>query len=216
MLKLLCFFVVLRTLKINIFSIFMSKQLLNIFGISSSNLQSSSFALILEVETTSERIPIIIGPSEAQAIAIEMEDMAPSRPLTHDLMKTALKSFNIDLQEVIINKFKEGVFYSKLILSDGIQTIEIDSRTSDAIALAVRFKVPIYALDLVIKETAMTSEVDFDDPLDELLEDAEPELTIEELEEYLDKLIEEENYEEASKIRDEINLRKDANRININ
>ncbi len=186
----------------------MSKQLLNIFGISSSNLQSSSFALILEVETTNERIPIIIGPSEAQSIAIEMEEMAPSRPLTHDLMKTALKSFNIDLKEVIINKFKEGVFYSKLILSDGVQTLEIDSRTSDAIALAVRFKVPIYALDLVIKETAMTSEVDFEDPLDDLLDEAEPELTIEELEEYLDKLIEQENYEEASKIRDEINLRK--------
>ena len=187
----------------------MSKQLLKIIGISSSNLQSNSFALILEIDSTNRRIPIIIGPAEAQAIAIELEGMSPSRPLTHDLMKTMLTSFNIDLLEVNISKFKEGVFYSTIILSDGHAKIEIDSRTSDAIALAVRFDVPIYADDLVIKETSMTSDSTIEDVETDIEEEEdEIELTMEELEEYLKRLIEDENYEEASRVRDEINLRK--------
>ncbi len=190
----------------------MSKQLLNIIGISSSNIQSSSFALILGIVSTKQRIPIIIGPAEAQAIAIEMEGMTPSRPLTHDLFKTSLKSFNIVLEEVLIYKFREGVFYSKILLSDGVQKIEVDSRTSDAIALAVRFQAPIYVDDLVIKETAMTDEMDI---INEDIEEedtfdtaTEQEMTIDELEQYLQELIDAENYEEASKVRDEINSRK--------
>ena len=190
----------------------MSKQLLNIIGISSSNIQSSSFALILGIVSTKQRIPIIIGPAEAQAIAIEMEGMTPTRPLTHDLFKTSLKSFNIVLEEVLIYKFREGVFYSKILLSDGVQKIEVDSRTSDAIALAVRFKAPIYVDDLVIKETAMTDEMDI---INEDIEDedtldtaTEQEMTVDELEQYLQELIDAENYEEASKVRDEINSRK--------
>jgi len=188
----------------------MAKQLLNIVGISSSNLQSNSFALILEVESTNQRIPIIIGPSEAQSIAIELEGMATSRPLTHDLIKNMLDSFELELLEVYINKFKEGVFYSTLIIKNGDQTKEIDSRTSDAVALAVRMDAPIYANDIVITETAMTSESDFEDSNDDIFidQDDDDEMTIEELELYLQQLIDEENYEEASKIRDEINSKK--------
>ena len=189
----------------------MSKQLLNIVGISSSNLQSSSFALILEVEATKQRIPIIIGPAEAQSIAIEMEGMSTSRPLTHDLLKNILNTFEVKLKEVCINKFKEGVFYSTLVLLNGDQKVEIDSRTSDAVALAVRMNAPIYANDLVIKETAMTADISFEEDEEDIFieeEDVETKMSIEELEAYLQQLIEEEKYEEASKIRDEINSRK--------
>lgn len=187
----------------------MSKQLLKIIGISSSNLQSNSFALILEVESTNQRIPIIIGPSEAQSIALELEGMSPSRPLTHDLIKNILVTYEIKLLEVCINKFREGVFYSSLLFSGDNNKHEIDSRTSDAVALAVRFNVPIYANDEVINETAMTSEVNFEDPIDEPeIEEEDFTMTLEDLEIYLQQLIDEEDYEEASKIRDEINLRK--------
>ncbi|OYT10551.1 MAG: hypothetical protein B6I18_08525 [Bacteroidetes bacterium 4572_112] len=189
----------------------MSKQLLNIVGISSSNLQSNSFALILEVESTKQRIPIIIGPAEAQSIAIEMEGMATSRPLTHDLLKNILNTFEVKLIEVYINKFREGVFYSTLVLLNGDQQVEIDSRTSDAVALAVRMEAPIYANDLVIKETAMSADISIDEDTDDIFDDdieEEDEMSIEELEALLQHLIEDENYEEASKIRDEINLRK--------
>ena len=189
----------------------MSKQLLNIVGISSSNLQSNSFALILEVESTKQRIPIIIGPAEAQSIAIEMEGMATSRPLTHDLLKNILNTFEVKLIEVYINKFREGVFYSTLVLLNGDQQVEIYSRTSDAVALAVRMEAPIYANDLVIKETAMSADISIDEDTDDIFDDdieEEDEMSIEELEALLQHLIEDENYEEASKIRDEINLRK--------
>jgi len=189
----------------------MSKQLLNIVGISSSNLQSSSFALILEVESTKQRIPIIIGPAEAQSIAIEMEGMATSRPLTHDLLKNILNTFEVKLIEVYINKFREGVFYSTLVLLNGDQQVEIDSRTSDAVALAVRMEAPIYANDLVIRETAMSADISIDEDTDDIFNDdieEEDEMSIEELETLLQHLIEDENYEEASKIRDEINSRK--------
>lgn len=185
----------------------MGRQLLNIVGISTSNLQSNTFALILEVDGTKRRIPIIIGPFEAQAIAIALEEMIPSRPLTHDLIKNIMDSFSIVPKEVDISKFSEGVFYSTISLFDGTQTLEIDSRTSDAVAIAVRFDCPIYADDKVIEATAME-----EDATDDISEQDIPvenkEFTIEELEEYLEELIAAENYEEASKVRDEINRRK--------
>ena len=185
----------------------MGRQLLNIVGISTSNLQSNSFALILEVDGTNRRIPIIIGPYEAQAIAIALEEMTPSRPLTHDLIKNIMDSFSIIPKEINIVKFNEGVFYSSLLLSDGSQNLEIDSRTSDAVALAVRFNCPIYADDKVIELTAMEEESD-----ELIIEDdvqiENKEISIEELEKYLEELIAEENYEEASKVRDEIKRRR--------
>jgi hypothetical protein len=191
----------------------MGKQLLNIIGISTSSLQTNTFALILGVSGTKKRIPIIIGAYEAQAIAIELEGMNPSRPLTHDLMRNIINAFNIKVVEVHINKFSEGVFYALISLFDGVQTIEIDSRTSDAIALAVRYDCTIYADDAVIEAAAMEEETG-EEEIDEELEDWDSDeleeyaMTVAELEIYLDELILNENYEEASKVRDEINKRK--------
>jgi bifunctional DNase/RNase len=181
----------------------MGRKVLNIIGVSSSNSQHNTFALVLGVNDTNMRIPIIIGPFEAQAIAIELEGMSPSRPLTHDLMKNLLSSYDINVTEVYINRFDQGVFYSIIKLFDGKKVVEVDSRTSDAIALAVRFKCKIYVDDEVIKQTAMEEEMNSDDILvNEELDDDK--MTIEELEDYLEELIKQENYEEASKIRDEI------------
>jgi len=183
----------------------MGRKVLNILGVSSSNSQHNTFALVLGVNDTNMRIPIIIGPFEAQAIAIELEGMSPSRPLTHDLMKNLLTSYDINVTEVYINRFEQGVFYSIIKLFDGKKSVEIDSRTSDAIALAVRFKCKIYADDEVIKQTAMEEEMSSDDDMHigEEIEDDDT-MTLEELEVYLEELIKQENYEEASKIRDEI------------
>ena len=182
----------------------MGRKALKVIGISSSNSQHNTFALILGIEDTDMRIPIIIGAYEAQAIAIELEGMSPSRPLTHDLVKNLLSSFDILVTEVCINRFSQGVFYSIIKLSDGDKNIEVDSRTSDAIALAVRFKCPIYADDEVIKQTAMNDEKEEDNnDLIEIEDDADT-MSLGELEEYLNELISLENYEEASRVRDEI------------
>jgi len=190
----------------------MGRKALSVIGISSSNSQHNTFALILGIKDTNMRIPIIIGAYEAQAIAIELEGMKPSRPLTHDLVKNLLVPFNIEVAEVCINRFSQGVFYSVIKLSDGTKQVEIDSRTSDAVALAVRYSCPIYADEDVIRETAMKEEVE--DELSENVvydEGIEDTITIEELESYLEELINQENYEEASKIRDEIKrLKKDG------
>jgi len=183
----------------------MGRKALKVIGISSSNSQHNTFALILGVKDTDMRIPIIIGAYEAQAIAIELEGMSPSRPLTHDLIMNLLAPYDIVVTEVCINRFSQGVFYSVIKLNNGVKTFEIDSRTSDAIAIAVRFKCAIYADDDVIKETAMKEEKE-DEINEELeLEDNSNEtMTLSELEEYLEELISQENYEEASRVRDEI------------
>jgi bifunctional DNase/RNase len=175
--------------------------------------------MILGVEGEKLRIPIIIGPYEAQAIAIELEGLNPSRPLTHDLVRNILKSIDVQIVEVNINRFYEGVFYALITLFDGTKNIEIDSRTSDAVALAVRFNCPIYADDKVIDSTAIEEDIEEIDDLEdenlEEIEDGDIELannqTIEELEDYLKVLIELENYEEASKVRDEIQRKKSKN-----
>lgn len=187
----------------------MGKQLLNITGISQSNLQSNTFALILGVSESKKRIPIIIGAYEAQAIAIELEGLNPSRPLTHDLMRNIINAFKLKVVEVCINKFHEGVFYAIISLSDGEKKIDIDARTSDAVALAVRYDCPIYAFDEVIEATSMEEDAEPPSVQEDVEEEEEQGRTIEELEAYLKELIEMENYEEASKIRDEINNRKD-------
>ncbi len=197
----------------------MGKRKLHIIGISTSSLQPNSFAMILGVEGEKLRIPIIIGPYEAQAIAIELEGLNPSRPLTHDLVRNILKSIDVQIVEVNINRFYEGVFYALITLFDGTKNIEIDSRTSDAVALAVRFNCPIYADDKVIDSTAIEEDIEEIDDLEdenlEEIEDGDIELannqTIEELEDYLKVLIELENYEEASKVRDEIQRKKSKN-----
>jgi bifunctional DNase/RNase len=173
--------------------------------------------LILGEKAGSRRIPIIIGGFEAQSIAIELEKMVPTRPLTHDLFKTFAETFQITLKEVIIHNLVEGIFYSRLICVNEIteEEKEIDARTSDAVALAIRFKCPIYTYEFIIKNAG----IELDDDLTKKSEEAEiqselkPEnelsdKSLEELKSMLQKAIDKEDYELASKIRDEINQRK--------
>ena len=204
----------------------MEKVRLEIIGMSYSQSQSGAYALILGVVGARTRIPIMIGAFEAQSIAIGIEKMKPTRPLTHDLFKNFAEHFNIDIEEVIINKFEEGIFYAKLICNHNGQISEIDSRTSDAIALAIRFECPIYCNKEIIREVGIEMDEKEDSKSSEPQQQTEempteesPQQTygskyknypIEELEELLKKAVEEENYEEASVIRDEIKRRKNA------
>lgn len=201
----------------------MKKIKLDIVGLSYSQTQSGAYALVLGESGGKRRLPIIIGGFEAQAIAIELEKMAPSRPLTHDLFKTFSDKFGITVKEVIIHNLSEGIFYSKLICNDRLKDEEIDSRTSDAIALAVRFKCPIYTYEFILSSAGIV--IDEDKEADEALrvhtdeeddfEDIEKEisgdpfagLSIEELKEQLKKAIGDEAYERASQIQAEINKR---------
>lgn len=193
----------------------MKKIQLEILGISYSQAQAGAYALILGETGEKRRLPIIIGSFEAQAIAIELEKMKPSRPLTHDLFRNFAQTFNILINEVIIYKFAEGIFFSKLICFDGTKEVEIDSRTSDAVALAVRFKCPIYTYESILKDAGMVLQDEKDEqpeekvPVEKVYDDEEyTQLPINELETMLMSAIDEEAYEKASKIRDEINRRK--------
>ena len=192
----------------------MEKLQLEIIGMSYSQSQSGAYALILGESGGKRRLPIIIGGFEAQAIAVELEKMKPSRPLTHDLFKSFADHYNIIIKEVIIDKFLEGVFFAKLICFHEGEISEIDSRTSDAVALAIRFNCPIYTYEKIMTEAGINME---DQSID-LGE--EPDFTkgieksneyegfsSEELKDLLQKAIEKEDYEKASQIRDEINSR---------
>lgn len=181
---------------------------LRVLGISYSQVQSGVFALILAQIGGPYRIPVMIGAAEAQAIAMRIEGVTPPRPLTHDLFPGMWKAFGIKLQEVTVYRFEDGVFYSELTLSDGSRTITIDSRTSDAIALAMRTGAPIYTTPEVLAETGFEmEELDVtdtpatDEPERESrTEPREENLTVGELERTLSELIEREDYEEASRI----------------
>jgi bifunctional DNase/RNase len=202
----------------------MKKIKLNIAGISYSHSQSGSYALVLGEESGNRRLPIIIGSNEAQAIAIKVEGMTTTRPLTHDLFKTVLDEFNIALIEVFIYKLEEGVFYSKLICNNGLKDIEIDSRTSDAIAIALRAEAPIFTTESILKSAGIVMDEEGEKTEDESNKIIEKEIesisapvskkpdfgkySVKELMEMLDKAINEEAYEKASQIRDELNLRK--------
>jgi len=198
----------------------MDKIRLNIVGLSFSQTQSGAYALILGEEAGHRRLPIIIGGFEAQAIAVELENMTPTRPLTHDLFKNFARAFNIEITEVIIYNLKEGVFFSKLICSDGIDNHEIDARTSDAIAMAVRFNCPIYTYEFILSQAGVTTDdenMPIDEPRPATKEKSKERkkipaefssLSEEELKESLMKAIDDEAYELASKIRDELNKRK--------
>jgi bifunctional DNase/RNase len=196
---------------------------LNVLGISYSQTQSGAYALILTEENGERRIPIIVGGFEAQSIAIELEGLKPPRPLTHDLFMNFAKVFGITINEVVIYKLEEGVFYSQLQCDNGLDSITLDARTSDAIALALRFKCPIYTTEEIISKAGIV--LDFDKETATQSEPHEPEkapspstthystaefkaYSLEELNEILDEAIANEDYERASKIRDEINLRK--------
>lgn len=198
----------------------MEKVKLEIIGLSYSQTQSGAYALVLSEVNGVRRLPIIIGGFEAQAIAIELENMVPSRPLTHDLFKSFAEAFNIKIKEVIIYNLKEGIFYSKLICEKEGKEIEIDARTSDAIALAVRFKCNVYTYESIIGSAGIQLDQEDEDndivaPLEEQKKSKSSKkdktdlsgLTIKELETRLEGAVESENYELASKIRDEINKR---------
>jgi uncharacterized protein len=206
------------------------KLKLEIVGLSYSQTQSGAYALVLGEAKGQRRLPIIIGGFEAQAIAIELEKMTPSRPLTHDLFRHFAEAFHIQLQEVVIYNLVEGIFFAKLLCNNGSEDVEIDARTSDAIALAVRFSCPIYTYEFILSQAGIVLE-DSDQAADDKEElptaedliaaDTEDFLaeaktaggeygrkSVRELEEMLNKALEEENYEKASRIRDELNTRK--------
>jgi len=194
----------------------MEKIRLDIVGMSYSQSQSGAYALILSEREGKRRLPIIIGGFEAQAIAIELEKIKTPRPLTHDLFRSFSEAFHVVLSEVIINRFSEGVFYALLVCSDGKTVREIDSRTSDAIALALRFNCPIYTYESIMatagivvdEENEPTSPEETPEEPKHEPTDIFSDLTLEELQEMLLNAVAGEEYEKASKIRDEINRRK--------
>ena len=147
----------------------MKKIDLEIFDISHSGTNSGAYAMVLVEKGGNRKIPIIIGSSEAQAIAIELENMKPSRPLTHDLYKNTLTSFNMTVTEVLIYNYNEGIFFAKVIVTDGERIIEIDSRSSDAVAIAVRFRVPIKCYETILQSMGInpSDEATADDTFDE-------------------------------------------------
>ena len=202
----------------------MKKILLEIVGLSYSQNQSGAYVLVLGESSGSRRLPIVIGGFEAQAIAIELEKMTPTRPLTHDLFKSFATTFKINLKEVIIYNVVEGIFFAKLICSDGTKEFDIDARTSDAIALAVRFKCDIYTHESILKSAGIALDGDMDATIlsenskiaelhieDSFQKDNADEFkskSSEELKNTLQWALENEKYEMASKIRDELNQRK--------
>lgn len=203
----------------------MDKIELEIIGLSYSQTQTGAYALVLgEKDGAKRRLPIIIGGFEAQAIAIELESMTPSRPLTHDLFKSFADVYNISVKEIIIYNLVEGIFYAKLLSEKDGETIEVDTRTSDAIALAVRFKCPIYTHEFILASAGIIlDESQEEDELNKEMEAIEDDLesivieepkslsyndlTIEELNKRLQDAIENENYEEASKIKEDLDKR---------
>lgn len=200
----------------------MKKIQLEILGLSSSQSQTGSFALVLGEKDGNRRLPIIIGMFEAQSIAIQIEKINPNRPLTHDLFKSFAEQVNVSITEVLISDLKEGVFYSKIMCTDGDKDFELDARPSDAIAIGLRFGVPIYTVESVlseagiilsdleeeeeeneesatVKSTATTSSTSSKEPLNET--------SVDDLNKMLNDALEKEDYEKAAKIRDELNKR---------
>ena len=198
----------------------MNKIKLDILGLSSSQSQSGSFALILNEEEGGRRLPIIIGMFEAQAIAIEMEQILPNRPMTHDLFKSFADAFHFKVEEIVISDLREGVFYAKIMCTDGIKTVSIDARPSDAIAIGLRFKVPIYTFENIMSEAGiLMNDSDEDEKPEkpaaktpaslpkktwqEELKDMQPD----QLQALLEEALHNEDYEKAAIIRDELNRR---------
>jgi bifunctional DNase/RNase len=193
----------------------MKKIELEIVALSHSITQTHSYAVVLGEVNGLRRLPIVIGGFEAQAIAVALERMQPSRPLTHDLMKNFMYAFNVELMEIIINDLQEGIFYSKLVCVNEHDTVEIDSRTSDALALAVRFGCPIYTYENILENAGILmedeakqkkSEIPVEDPSGSANRDL-GKLTLEELQKLLTDVLEHEDYIRAIEIRDEINKR---------
>lgn len=197
----------------------MEKVKLEIIGLSYSQTQSGAYALVLSETKGNRRLPIIIGGFEAQAIAIELEKMTPTRPLTHDLFKHFAEAFDVIVNEVLIYKLEEGIFYSKLVCEKEGKKVEIDARTSDAIALGVRFNCPVYTYEKILSSAGIKlDEKDLTEAPEDVKGDKKPkkrkskskpikDMSIKELNKELNKAIDSEDYELASKLRDEINRR---------
>jgi bifunctional DNase/RNase len=190
----------------------MQKIELEIVALSHSITQSNSYAVILGEINGLRRLPIVIGGFEAQAIAVALENMHPSRPLTHDLMKNFMTAFDLVLQEVYICDLQEGIFYSKLVCHNNHDTLEIDSRTSDALALAVRFGCPIFVYEHILDQAGLANEksekVDIQSTVTKTSERSDlAKLSLSELNELLNEVLEQEDYIRAIDIRDEINKR---------
>lgn len=195
----------------------MKKIELEIVALSHSITQTHSYAVVLGEVNGLRRLPIVIGGFEAQAIAVALERMQPSRPLTHDLLKNFMNAFNVDLHEIIISDLQEGIFYSKLVCVNDHDTVEIDSRTSDALALAVRFGCPVFTYDHILESAGIlmedapggkkkgsptTTTISEPGSRDDLTG-----LTIEELNSLLTEVLDQEDYIRAISIRDEIQKR---------
>ncbi len=198
----------------------MDKIKLEILGLSSSQSQSGSFALVLGEERGNRRLPIIIGMFEAQAIAIEIEKIVPNRPMTHDLFKSFAQSFRFSVLEIIISDLREGVFYAKIVCTDGTRKVEVDARPSDAIAIGLRFGVPIYTYEPILSEAGIVlTDADEDESFVSKEEEKKPvskgkkpneqlkDVPFEQLKTMLEEALEKEDYERAAKIRDELNKR---------
>ena len=194
----------------------MKRVKLKVLGISYSQTQSGAYALILVEENGERRVPIIIGGFEAQAIVIKLENLDPPRPLTHDLFRSFASEFNISIIEVMIYKLEEGVFYSRLLCNNGEKEISIDSRTSDAVALALRFGCPIYITEEILEKAGITitpaeADTSSDTDNDTLFETGNSKFenySDEELYKMIDEAVKTEDYERAASIRDEIDKRK--------
>ncbi len=192
----------------------MNKVLLNVLGISYSQTQTGAYALVLGEENGSRRIPIIIGGFEAQAIAIQLEGLKPPRPLTHDLFFNFAAEYDIMVEMVYIFRLEEGIFYSKLVCNNGVKKVELDARTSDAIALALRFQCPIYTTEEIIDRAGIIFSYESNQPQQPSKQEKSQKseelqmMDIIELENLLSEAVINENYERASEIRDEIKRRK--------
>jgi len=189
---------------------------LNVMGLSYNQLQSGAFALLLAQENGPYRIPVVIGAAEAQSIAIRLEGIIPPRPLTHDLFTSFAQAFGVRLREVFIYRFEDGIFSSELTFDDGERSIVLDARTSDAIAIAMRCKAPIWTTKAILEETGFIID---DEPSTTAgshnasstgtsPEPSPERLSVEELEKMLGKLIDDENYEEAARISEIIKRKK--------
>jgi len=190
-----------------------NKVRLKVLGLTYSQSQTGNYALVLAEEGSNRRIPIMIGAFEAQSIALHLEELNPPRPLTHDLFLSFSKAYNITLKEVVISRLSEGIFYSVLYFFDGDDIVMIDSRTSDAVALALRFKCPIYTTREIVEDAGIVlSDKDEDDEDSVELSDnsttsspSYDEIGLDELNDLLQQAVEDEDYEKASEIQAELN-----------
>ncbi len=197
----------------------MRKIELKVVAVSHSLSQSHGYALVLSEESGNRRLPIVIGGYEAQSIAVAFEKMSSQRPMTHDLIKNMCNEFGIKLKEVIINNLNDGIFYSKLVCENNGKLIEVDSRTSDAIALALRFDAPIFTYEFILDQAALSIEANVErgatylagvTPAESSKPDDLSKKSMSELQDMLNKFLEKEEYEKATNIRDEIKRRSKA------